>query len=128
MRGLRDAGRLNGIYSCQSGRQSITGSRWLPGALVWSPDGHGHRQRLERHERAVGIGDFNGDRTADVLAREASTGILRLYPGNGTGGWLARVRADSGWNGMDRLFRAPRGARSDQSHGEPLAAVAHTAG
>jgi hypothetical protein len=52
----------------------------------------------------VGIGDFNGDRTADVLAREASTGTLWLYPGNGSGGWLARVRADSGWNGLNPLF------------------------
>ena len=36
--------------------------------------------------------------------REASTGVLWLYPGNGTGGWLSRVRADSGWNGLDPLF------------------------
>jgi hypothetical protein len=52
----------------------------------------------------VGAGDFNGDRTADVLARERSTGILWLYPGNGSGGWLPRVVADSGWNGVDPLF------------------------
>ena len=41
---------------------------------------------------------------ADVLAREASTGILWLYPGDGRGGWLARVSADAGWNGLDPLF------------------------
>jgi len=52
----------------------------------------------------VGAGDFNGDRTADVLARERSTGILWLYPGNGSGGWLPRVVANSGWNGLDPLF------------------------
>jgi FG-GAP-like repeat len=52
----------------------------------------------------VGIGDSNGDRTADVLAREASTGILWLYPGDGRGGWQARVSTDAGWNGLDPLF------------------------
>ncbi|WP_240629870.1 FG-GAP-like repeat-containing protein, partial [Specibacter cremeus] len=34
------------------------------------------------------VGDFNGDGRQDVMAREASTGYLWLYPGNGTGGWL----------------------------------------
>ncbi len=49
-------------------------------------------------------GDFNGDRTADVLAREASTGHLWLYPGNGAGGWLPRVLVNTGWNGLDPIF------------------------
>jgi FG-GAP-like repeat len=49
-------------------------------------------------------GDFNGDRTADVLAREASTGYLWLYPGNGAGGWGPRVLANSGWNALDAIF------------------------
>ena len=49
-------------------------------------------------------GDFNGDRTADVLAREASTGYLWLYPGNGAGGWRPRVLANSGWNALDAIF------------------------
>jgi hypothetical protein len=31
--------------------------------------------------------DYNGDRTADVLAVVAGTGALRLYGGNGAGGW-----------------------------------------
>ena len=52
----------------------------------------------------VGTGDMNGDRTADVLARERATGILWLYPGNGSGGWLPRVPADSGWTGLGPLF------------------------
>jgi hypothetical protein len=52
----------------------------------------------------VGPGDFTGDGTADVLAREASTGYLWLYPGNGTGGWKARVRVGTGWNGLSRIM------------------------
>jgi FG-GAP-like repeat len=33
--------------------------------------------------------DFNGDGKSDVLARGAD-GTLWMYPGNGTGGFLAR--------------------------------------
>ncbi|WP_116451773.1 FG-GAP-like repeat-containing protein [Blastococcus litoris] len=51
----------------------------------------------------VAPGDFTGDGTADLLARETSTGELWLYPGNGTGGWLPRVRVGFGWNGMDAI-------------------------
>ncbi|HSP75109.1 MAG TPA: FG-GAP-like repeat-containing protein [Cryobacterium sp.] len=43
--------------------------------------------------------DFNGDGRADVLARDAG-GLLWLYPGNGSGGWLARSQVGSGWNSM----------------------------
>ncbi|WP_447924846.1 FG-GAP repeat domain-containing protein [Georgenia muralis] len=51
----------------------------------------------------VGPGDFNGDRNTDVLAREAATGRLVLYPGNGRGGWLPRVPYGTGWNAMNAL-------------------------
>lgn len=46
--------------------------------------------------------DFNGDRTADVLARDAS-GILWLYPGDGAAGWLDRRQVGQGWNAMTAL-------------------------
>ena len=36
-------------------------------------------------EQILGVGDYNGDRTADVLAR-SSTGRLWIYPGDGKGG------------------------------------------
>jgi len=49
-------------------------------------------------------GDLNGDRTPDLLARDGATGNLYLYPGNGTGGWLPRVRLGSGWQVMNALF------------------------
>ncbi|HET8594362.1 MAG TPA: FG-GAP-like repeat-containing protein [Intrasporangium sp.] len=52
----------------------------------------------------VGTGDLNGDGFADVVARERSTGYLWLYPGNGKGGWLARVRLGTGWNGMTAIM------------------------
>ncbi len=46
--------------------------------------------------------DFNGDGKADVLARD-TLGQLWLYPGNGRGGWLPRVRVGTGWNIMTAL-------------------------
>lgn len=52
----------------------------------------------------VGPGDVNGDGTADVLARETATGYLWLYPGNGRGGWLPRVRVGTGWNAMTAIM------------------------
>ena len=50
----------------------------------------------------LGPGDWNGDRKADVLARD-STGRMWLYPGNGTGGWGAQRQIGSGWNGMKAI-------------------------
>ncbi|MCJ1679124.1 FG-GAP-like repeat-containing protein [Streptomyces sp. APSN-46.1] len=49
-------------------------------------------------------GDFNRDGNEDLLAREASTGKLWLYPGEGDG-WLSdRVLIGrSGWNGMSLI-------------------------
>jgi hypothetical protein len=42
-------------------------------------------------------GDFNGDGTSDVIARTAG-GLLYLYPGNGSGGWLPPRLIGRGWN------------------------------
>lgn len=45
-----------------------------------------------------GAGDLTGDRAGDVLAR-TSTGDLKIYPGNGVGGFKAAVTAVPGWGG-----------------------------
>jgi len=42
-------------------------------------------------------GDFTGDGKSDVIAR-TSDGLLYLYPGNGSGGWLPRRLIGRGWN------------------------------
>lgn len=58
-------------------------------------------------------GDFNGDGPSDVIAREAATGVLWLYRGNGTGGWLPRIRVGHGWNGFNSIV-APGDFNGDQ--------------
>lgn len=45
-----------------------------------------------------GAGDLNADRSADLLTR-TSTGDLKIYPGNGAGGFKAAVTAVPGWGG-----------------------------
>jgi hypothetical protein len=49
-------------------------------------------------------GDFSGDHREDVIAREASTGRLWLYPGTGTGSLGTRkLIGTGGWNGMSNI-------------------------
>ncbi|MFF0701912.1 FG-GAP repeat domain-containing protein [Streptomyces tendae] len=49
-------------------------------------------------------GDFSRDGREDVIAREATTGRLWLYPGTGSGGLGARKLIGSGgWNSMAHL-------------------------
>lgn len=50
------------------------------------------------------FGDFNHDAWPDLIARQASTGSLYLYPGNGTG-FVPRIRIGTGWNGMSAITR-----------------------
>jgi len=51
-------------------------------------------------------GDFNGDRMMDVIGRNAA-GELRLYRGNGKGGWIdpsTSLQVGSGWNQFTSVF------------------------
>ncbi|MGW5003122.1 FG-GAP-like repeat-containing protein [Streptomyces hydrogenans] len=52
----------------------------------------------------TGVGDMNGDSRPDLIAREASTGKLWLYPGK-TSAYGTRVLVGSGgWNSMASLL------------------------
>jgi hypothetical protein len=51
----------------------------------------------------VGPGDFTGDRRADLLVVTA-TGDLRLYPGNGRGGFQPTRTIGRGWNTYLTVF------------------------
>ena len=59
-----------------------TGSSTLQGGSVLARAQSGLIQIL-------GVGDYNGDKTADLVAR-AGDGLLWLYPGNGLGAVLGR--------------------------------------
>jgi len=87
-------------------REGVSGALWL-----YAGDGRGGwlpRRQVGTGWQGMAVidtaGDLSGDGKADVLAREAATGYLWLYPGNGSGGWLPRVLVGSGWQGMDIVF------------------------
>jgi SpoIID/LytB domain protein len=76
--------RGNGSGGFLKGHTRI-GSGWAGFTSVFSP------------------GDFNGDRKSDVIAR-TSAGLLYLYPGNGSGGWLPRRLIGRSWSSFSALF------------------------
>ena len=49
--------------------------------------------------------DFTSDGYADVLAVD-QTGRLRIYPGNGTGGWQSPIILGPGWDTLSKVFTA----------------------
>ncbi|MEU9455713.1 trypsin-like serine protease [Streptomyces sp. NPDC048277] len=59
-----------------------------------------------QYNQLRGVGDFNGDGKADLLARKSSGGDLYLYKGtgkSGTGLFSARVKVRTGWTGFNTL-------------------------
>lgn len=78
-----------------------------PGGNLWLYPGTGLGTFGSRVRVGVGwqvmngieaVGDFNLDNHSDLIAREASTGKLWLYPGDGRGGFGPRRQVGSGWN------------------------------
>ncbi|MCP3758052.1 VCBS repeat-containing protein [Streptomyces sp. TBY4] len=51
-------------------------------------------------------GDLTGDGRTDLLARDVATGTLYLYADNGAGGFAARVKIGTGWNGYKKIIGA----------------------
>jgi hypothetical protein len=54
----------------------------------------------------VGAGDVDYDGRPDLLARDRTTGVLWLYPGNGAGGLTARRSMGTGWDAFS-TFAGP---------------------
>ncbi|MGW1880279.1 trypsin-like serine protease [Streptomyces sp. NPDC001975] len=85
------------------------------GGVLWLYPGKGNgtfgtRVRIgggwSQYNQLRGVGDFNGDGKADLLARKSSGGDLYLYKGtgkSGTGLFSARVKVRSGWTGFNTL-------------------------
>ena len=51
------------------------------------------------YDTYVGVGDVNGDGSADLLAREKGTGIIWLLPGKTSGGFAPRMWVANGFAG-----------------------------
>ncbi|MBN0048421.1 VCBS repeat-containing protein [Streptomyces actuosus] len=99
--GPRDFGDMDGNGQADVISRDRAGRLWFTpgdstGRLIGT-GGWNAMNALTRH------GDFTGDGHEDLIAREASTGRLWLYPGTGTGtGGLGSrtLIGTGGWNGM----------------------------
>jgi hypothetical protein len=86
-------------------RQKSTGQLWLyPGSAGGVPT----TPRLlgtgwNMHDELIAPGDVTGDGKADLWGREAATGVLWLYPGDGRGGFPTRRAVGTGWSMHDVL-------------------------
>ncbi|MER8035706.1 FG-GAP-like repeat-containing protein [Streptomyces hydrogenans] len=88
--------------------EKSTGKLWLyPGT---ASGGLGARKLIgaggwNSMNALAGPGDMNGDGRVDLIAREASTGKLWLYPGTTTGGLGSRTLIGSGgWNAIETII------------------------
>ena len=63
--------------------------------------------------------DFTGDGRADILARDPARGQVRVYAGNGSGGFASMTLRGAGWNVMTRLVAA--GDRTGDGRNDLLA-------
>jgi murein DD-endopeptidase MepM/ murein hydrolase activator NlpD len=68
------------------------------GVQAWAPASQVSPKRVAAAPVPAGVldHDYTGDTFADVLAVDA-TGALRLYQGNGSGGWSSSRQVGSGW-------------------------------
>ncbi|MFE7313480.1 FG-GAP-like repeat-containing protein [Streptomyces sp. NPDC057555] len=95
-------GDMNGDRKADVVVRDIAGRLWLSsgdgtGRLIGTGGWNG-MNALTRH------GDFTGDGREDLIAREASTGKLWLYPGTGNGSLGTRkLIGTGGWNGMSNI-------------------------
>ncbi|QOR69777.1 SpoIID/LytB domain-containing protein [Ruania alkalisoli] len=86
------------LYYGGNGRGGLS-----PGVRI----GHGWRGM----DQILAAGDWDGDGNPDLFARQASTGALYLYRGDGNGGFRDGARIGNGWQIMNSMLGA-----SDWNH------------
>jgi len=95
-------------YSPSAGGTGITGSTSLLASAPRSP---------VRSGAAIGNGwngvrnaslspDLTGDGKADIVAQDPAGNRLRIYLGNGKGGFAGVISRGAGWNAMTRIIAA----------------------
>ena len=57
--------------------------------------------RFSRLDQLTGVGDLNRDGHNDLVGRDAATDSLRLYPGNGSGGFTTARELSADWSPYD---------------------------
>ncbi|MEH0974950.1 glycoside hydrolase domain-containing protein [Micromonospora sp. CPCC 205546] len=129
MREITPVGDWNGDgYQDLAAVQTSTGALWLyPGRGT----GFGSRIALDggvgwnEMDELSGGADFTGDGRPDLLAREKSTGRLRVHPGGPDGLVGVPIDAGAGWGGMRDLVQLGDFDRDGQPD---LAAVQQSTG
>ncbi|MFG3042201.1 hypothetical protein ACGFYZ_35415 [Streptomyces sp. NPDC048330] len=98
---------VNGTFDIlqwtDSGRISRTDSTYLGGELEMAD------YRTEYlstgwsvYDRTEAVGNLGGSTVSDILTRDTA-GVLWLHPGNGQGGFSARIRVGTGWQVYSRI-------------------------
>ncbi|MFP5373055.1 MAG: FG-GAP repeat domain-containing protein [Actinomycetes bacterium] len=103
---LMAAGDVTGDgYADLWARERATGILWLypgsAGGVLTAPRSTGAGWNM--HDSLAAAGDVDGDGSADLWAREAATGALWFYAGDGAGSFASRRSVGWGWGMHDVL-------------------------
>jgi hypothetical protein len=88
--------------------EATAGETYVLLVFDWQGDGFGNGGTLILTQDMASFShlrnnDFTGDGNADVVSRDAN-GRLYVYPGNGSGGWKARIAYGTGWNAYTAIL------------------------
>lgn len=92
-------GRSDLMWIDQSGRLWFYPGKGSGGFSARKQIGHGWLMM----DKVIGGVDWDGDGNVDLIARVRANGELRIYPGDGRGGFKAAKKIGQGWQGMSDL-------------------------
>ncbi len=108
-------------YRPGAGGTSISGATSLLSSATGAPVNRGVAISVGWNSlRSVALSpDLNGDGKTDIIAQDTAANRLRIYLGNGRGGFAGVLYRGSGWNAMSRVIAA--GDRNRDGHNDLLA-------